>query len=153
MVAKVFKTNRCAVLVQIAGRGDQNPLVARQPPRHPLRRLPSLYRPEPDGAIKSFSSQVGQLLCELQLNVDARIAFLKSGQCRPQPEASKTKGGSQPDQTGRFCLALLQFGLQRGKTLQQHHCARAKRLAFCRRADAPRCTLKQALAQPCFECS
>jgi hypothetical protein len=74
-----------------------------------LRRLLALDRPEPDGAVKPFQRQVGQLFGELQLDFDARIALLKAGKRRPQPQAPKSESGDQADQSGRLRLALLQL--------------------------------------------
>ena len=84
--------------------------------------LPALHLPQPDGAIKPFAGKVRQLLGELQLDVDARKAFLEQRQRRPQPQTSKAESRGQPYQAARFGLALLKLGLKRSEALQQHQC-------------------------------
>ena len=140
-----------AVQPDVAGRGHQHTLVARQPARHPLRRLPALHRPKPDGAVKTFEGQVGQLLGQLQLDFDARIALLEGCQRRAQPESPEAESGGQADQARRFGLALLQFRFKRHEALQQNQRAFAHGFSLGRGADTPGGALEQALPQPGFE--
>ena len=116
-----------------------------------MRRLPALHLPQPDGAVKSLLCKIGQLPGQLELDLDARVALLKAGQGRPQPQTTEAEGRRQPDQPRRLGLALLQFGLKRREALQQYPRALAYGLALGGRADAPGGALKQALAQPGFQ--
>jgi len=143
---------RFAMRLEIRRRGHKNTLVACQPPGDPLRSLAAAQRPQPDGAIKPFCCQVGQLFRQLQLHFQFGVTLLEACQRWPEPEPAEPERGRQPDFPRRLFLPFLQLGFQVPEALQQHDCAVTHGFAFRRRADAAGRALKQLLAKACFKC-
>jgi hypothetical protein len=108
--------------------------------------------PQPNGGIKAFVGQIGQTLGKLQLELHLRIALLKFGQQRPEPQPAKTKAADHANGAGGLALALAQFVFDGGKALQQLGGAVAQGVAFRGRAHAACRALKEPHTQTRFQC-
>ena len=140
------------MLGQVGGRGHQHALVAGQFARHPFPRAAARRVPQPDGAVKAFQREVGQVFGELQLDVHGGKAALEIGQRRTQPATPKTEGGGQAHRACGFEPALTQLGLCQRKTLQQLGRVLAQAVPLSGGAHVARGALEQAQAQGCLQC-